>query len=278
MLRLYGKYTLMYLFGALALFAAMGAAAVGIPGISDSTGGVIMLVCFFLLLFWAIFCARRAVVGYGRIVHILDDQCDSETFINAQRKIYRKACRIKHIRSATGMNAVVVRINQAVALAFDGRHTEAMNEIHAILALPANRSKDYIHAQCHINLAIFLARRNEEGDIAAAREHLRKANECFKATGQSSSALSGEIIRAGYTVDAAEGTNLEAALDYFGKNLDNAPVLRAEAAYRYQMAAIYRQMVDTEKERAQLELVSNSVPKAHIGKLAASRLAELSSQ
>lgn len=278
MLRLSTKHFIMYVCGGLVFFAAMAAVASGVPGISNELAAYVLLAGFVLLLVWAVFCNKRATAGYARIVRILDEQCDPEEFLEAQRGIYKKACGIKRVRSAAGMNAVVVRMNNAVGLSFAGRHTEAMTGIHSILELPTDKNKDYYHGLCHINMALFLARRNEAGDLSAAREHIRKASEHIRAIGQSNSALSGEIIRAEYTVDACEGKNPEAALEYFSRHLGNASVARAEASYRYQLALIHRQLGDTANERAQLELVAQTAPKAHIGKLAAARLAELSAQ
>ena len=215
-------------------------------------------------------------VGEHFYLRILDEQCDPEAFLEAQRVIYRRACGTKRIRSAAGMNAAVVRMNHAVGLSFAGRHKEAVEELQAILALPVKKNKDYLHSLCHVNLAMFLARRGEDGDIAAAREHIRKAGEHLKGIGQSNSALSGEIVRAEYMADTAEGKNSEAALEYFSKNLKNASVVRAEAAYRYQLALIYRRQGDNNSERTHLEFVAQTAPKAYIGKQAAARLAELS--
>lgn len=274
MLKLSGKHFAMYFCGGLAFFIAM-AAAIGIPGFPHKLAAYFLLAGFVLVLVWAIFCARRANASYARTVRILDEQCDPEEFLKAQQKIYRNACKIKCIRSAVSMNAVIVRTNQAVALSFAGRHSEAMDEINAILALPAKKNKDYFHGLCHINMAIFLARHGDEGDFASAREHIRKAGEHIRATGQASSTLSGEIVRAGYTVDAAEGKNPEATLEYFSKHLESASAARAEASYRYQLALICRQQGDTANERTHLESVAQTAPKAYIGKQAAARLAEL---
>ncbi len=278
MLRLIRKYYAMYVSGALGFLVIVALAAMGFHGAPDILGTFIFIAGVALLFAWAMFCNKRATAGYARIVRILDEQCDPEEFLEAQRGIYKKACGIKRVRSAAGMNAVVVRMNNAVGLSFAGRHTEAMTGIHSILELPTDKNKDYYHGLCHINMALFLARRNEAGDLSAAREHIRKASEHIRAIGQSNSALSGEIIRAEYTVDACEGKNPEAALEYFSRHLGNASVARAEASYRYQLALIHRQLGDTANERAQLELVAQTAPKAHIGKLAAARLAELSAQ
>ncbi len=278
MLKYSGKYFAMYICGAVVFFAAVAAVTVGIPGISDYLAACILIAGFALLLVWCIFCNKRAVADYTRMVRVLDEQCDPEGFVKAQRGIYSKARRVKRIRSAADVNAVVVRMNQAVALSFGGQHREAMNEVHDILDMPIKKNRDYCRALSHINLSVFHSRRNEDGDVAAAREHIRKAGEHIKAIGQSSSALSGELVRAEYIADAAEGKNLEAARDYFLKNAEGAPVARAEAGNRYQLALIFRQLGDTENERAHLEFAAQTAPKAHIGKRAAARLAELAAK
>lgn len=278
MLKYSRKHFTMYICGAVVFFVAVAAVSVRIPGISDHLAACILIVGFALLLVWCVFCNKRAVADYTRMVRVLDEQCDPEEFVKAQRGIYSKARGVKSIRSAADVNAVVVRMNQAVALSFGGQHREAMNEAHSILDMPMKKNRDYCHALSHINLSVFHSRRNEDGDIAAAREHIRKAGEHIKAIGQSSSALSGELVRAEYIADAMEGKNLEAARDYFSKNAENAPVARAEAVNRFQLALIFRELGDTENERAQLEFVVQTAPKAHIGKQAAARLAEFSAR
>lgn len=276
MLRLIRKYYTMYFSGAMGFLVIVALATMGFHGASETVGTAILIAGFALLVAWAMFCSKRANACYARILRILDEQCDPEAFLEAQRVIYRRACGTKRIRSAAGMNAAVVRMNHAVGLSFAGRHKEAVEELQAILALPVKKNKDYLHSLCHVNLAMFLARRGEDGDIAAAREHIRKAGEHLKGIGQSNSALSGEIVRAEYMADTAEGKNSEAALEYFSKNLKNASVVRAEAAYRYQLALIYRRQGDNNSERTHLEFVAQTAPKAYIGKQAAARLAELS--
>ena len=269
--------------GGLLFFAAIELATVfAFPGLSDSLLDSIRLAFIMLQTIWCLLwiqpIRRAATSDYMRMLQLLNEQCDPEAFLNAQQKLYARACRLKKIRSISSLPAVTIRMNQAVALSFAGRHNEAMDEVNAILALPVKKDKDYFHGLCHINLSIFHARRSEDGDMAAAREHLKEAGECLKTVGQLHSTLYGEIIRAEYMIDSAEGRNLEAALDYFRKNLEIAPVARAAAANRYQLALIYRRLGDSANERSNLESVAQTVPKAHIGKLAASRLAELSAQ
>ncbi|MBE6760558.1 MAG: hypothetical protein E7554_10850 [Ruminococcaceae bacterium] len=271
--------------GILAIAAVQLAVVFGTIGKTDDRITLIKVGLCVLQVIWTlswIFIIRRVMAAeYECTVRVLDEQCDPEAFLEAQRRDYKNACSIRKIDCESRADGVAARINQAVALSFAGRHTEAIGEIDSILAIPVDDSKrsgQRLRCRCHIFRAVFLAGRNGDGDIAAAREHIRKAGEHLRAVGQADGALSGEIIRAGYTVDAVEGRNPEAALEYFGRYLERASVVRTEAACRYQLALIHRQLGDTANERAQLEAVARTAPKAYIGKQAAARLAGLSAE
>jgi len=207
-----------------------------------------------------------ASLEYRRIMKIITEKIDPKRFLKAQKSMYRKARR----RMLIDSDAATICLIRAVALGDLGESEAAFKEQSGLLDSSISR----IRAAAHADLALICAS-GADKDISAAREHLATARslteQCEKPI-----RTPADLDRVEYVLDIAEGKNLEATLDYFSAQLDSAPNRRAKCVTSHYLAEICRQSGDTGQERHHLEFVAQNASRAHIGKLAAARLTELS--
>lgn len=235
------------------------------------------LLCMFIPI-WARICNSLANKCYMKRTSLLNDRCDPKAFLKANEYTYRRALRVRRITKPRHWAAVTIFNNQIIALLAAGQHEEALRTID-LLDSRVQNSKNYADAPvfCLTARASAYLQRNAGGDIAAARECVVKARELL---GKQSIAenIANSVTVLEYRLDAVEGKNLQTCLEYFTRQADNSPSARVEAIWRNVIALIYRQLGDTENERAQLETVVQKAPEMHIGKQAAQRLEALSAQ
>jgi len=282
MLNYIRKYKLLYwspiillILGALVAVPLLNSAHIDLP-MSDTAGA--LLLCLFIIL-WAGFCHRLANKSFMKRISLLNDQCDPESFLKANEHSYKKAIKARLRIRPRRRAAAFIQNYHSVALISAGRYEEAFKATELLSMRTRNSAgcTDF-YAICFTCNASALIWRNADGDIAAARECIEKVKEMSGKYYNNSGEIANEVTRLEYRLDAAEGKNLQGCLEYFTRQADNASCVRAEAAYRSEMAFICRQLGDTENERAQLEIVAQKAPKMHLGKQAAERLAELSAQ
>ena len=235
------------------------------------------LVCLFMVI-WANFCNGLANKCYTKRISLLNDQCDPEVFLKENKYSYKKALKVRRFTKPRQRAAAIIQNYQIIALIIAGRYEEAL-QAEELLSKCAQNSNNYadIRAVCLICRASAYIYRNAEGDIAAAREHVIKAKELLGKRSIASNIADGVTLLE-YRLDAVEGKNLQGCLEYFTRQAENAADVRGETHCRDYMALIFRQLGDTENERAQLELAAQKAPKTEIGKRAAARLAELAAQ